>query len=53
MKGPEYDKIKIDHYIYIVLNDRSTNTKKKKAISFRNLKSKTKTTEMEHSASCT
>jgi hypothetical protein len=52
VKGPEYDKIKIDHYIYIVLNDRSTNTKKK-AISFRNLKSKTKTTEMEHSASCT
>jgi len=30
VKGPEYDKIKIDHYIYIVLNDRSTNTKKKK-----------------------
>jgi hypothetical protein len=29
VKGPEYDKIKIDHYIYIVLNDRSTNTKKK------------------------
>ena len=26
---------------------------KKKAINFRNLKSKTKTTEMEHSASCT